>query len=117
QGDGLIIHANHVLQQVATHLPGEAAERGALFQRSFVVDNQDRLDRVGRVVNVTQRSASFDRADYRQAIQRNTLPGAFVDLPAETGHLAHQPAFGVGEAGAGVHIRRTGFDVFTTDVL
>src|SRR6266849_7769221 len=89
QRDRLIIHSDDVLQQIATHLAGEAAQSQTLLRRGLVVDDQDRLDRIDVVENVTERAAGFHRADYRQAIQRNSLPGALVDLPPEDGELAY----------------------------
>src|SRR5262249_39915471 len=64
-----------------------------------------------------QGCASSHCGNDRKSIQIDSLPGPFLDLPAEYGQLADQAGFGVSEAGTRIDIGRTGLDVVAINVL
>ena len=52
--DRLVVHANHVLQQVPTHAFGKALQGKTLLGVGAIIHNQHCLYRIRRVVNIAQ---------------------------------------------------------------
>ena len=117
QIDRLIIHADHVLQQVAGHVFGEALQRQALFGIRAAIHDDDGFHGIGGFVHVTERMVRADDTDHRHPVEVDTLPGAFAHLPAEYGQLADQPDFGVRKTRPGVDVRRAGLHIIAIDVV
>jgi hypothetical protein len=112
--------ANYLLrvtQKFTSHLVREGDQGCALLRSCLVVDEQDSLRRVGIRVGITKSGVRMHRSGDGQAVERNTIPTAALDVPGENGFIAHEVHLAIGEALPSVDIGAAGLDVVTANLL
>ena len=80
------------------------------------VDDDDGLRGIDRRGDVAEGAGGVDGAHDGEAVERDSLVSAGIDLPAHDGEVTGDAGFAIGEAGAGVDVGGSRFHVGTVEL-